>query len=196
MSGPPPPSSAAQRRGGGRFEPGRGTFGTIVTVGLDQFEIKKSDGTSQTVFVNDHTDYREGEKGIALEDLQADDHVMVRGEPDANNRFVASLVRKMSPEEMANFQNGGERAFGQIESIEGDNIKINNRFRGEMTVVVNDQTTFEKEGQPIALKDLKVGDRVFVVGKEANGQFIATRVATGQFRGGRGMRPGGGAPPQ
>lgn len=192
QSQPPAPSATQRLRGRGQF--GGGTFGTVVSVGVDQFEIKKGDGTSQTVFVNDQTSYREGQKGIALEDLQANDHVMVRGEVGANNHFVAALVRRMSPEEMARFQNGGERAFGQIEAINGNQIKINSRFRGEMTVVVNDQTTFTKEEQPSALKDLKIGDRIFAEGKETGGQFIATRVSTGQFRRGQGMRPGGGPP--
>jgi len=40
-----------------------------------------------------------------------------------------------------------------------------------------------KDGRPIALKDLKVGDRIFALGKETQGQFLATRVVTGQFRG-------------
>jgi len=42
-----------------------------------------------------------------------------------------------------------------------------------------------KDGQPIALKDLKVGDRIFAVGSESQGQFLATRVMTGQFRPGQ-----------
>jgi hypothetical protein len=40
-----------------------------------------------------------------------------------------------------------------------------------------------KDGQPIALKDLKVGDRIFALGKETQGQFLATLVFTGQFQG-------------
>jgi len=38
-----------------------------------------------------------------------------------------------------------------------------------------------KQGQPITLKDLKVGDRIFAVGKETDGQFVAARVFTGQM---------------
>ena len=55
--------------------------------------------------------------------------------------------------------------------------------QGERIVLVNEQTQFMKDGQPIALKDLKVGDRIFALGKETQGQFLATRVVTGQFRG-------------
>jgi Cu/Ag efflux protein CusF len=63
---------------------------------------------------------------------------------------------------------------------------VRNRFQGEMTIVVNDQTTFTKQGQAITLKDLKVGDRIFAVGKEEKGQFVATQIRTGMMGQGRG----------
>jgi hypothetical protein len=33
--------------------------------------------------------------------------------------------------------------------------------QGGRTIVVNAQTTYTKKGQSLALKDLKVGDRIF-----------------------------------
>jgi hypothetical protein len=73
-------------------------------------------------------------------------------------------------------------------------------------VKINEQTTFMKEGKPSTLADLKVGDRVFAVGKETNGEFTATRIMSGmmgrgQWRGRRqppegGPGPEGGPPPQ
>jgi hypothetical protein len=56
---------------------------------------------------------------------------------------------------------------------------VRNPWQGEKTIVINDQTTFSKEGQTITSKDLKVGDRVFASGKEVQGQFMATQVRTG-----------------
>ena len=79
----------------------------------------------------------------------------------------------------------GNRAGGEIASIDGNQIKVQSR-RGDRVIVVNDQTTFNKEGQAITLKDLKVGDRIFAIGKEANGQFVATEVRSGRPGGGRG----------
>jgi hypothetical protein len=88
----------------------------------------------------------------------------------------------------------GNRAGGEIISISGNQIKVNGR-RGERIIVVNDQTTFSKEGQTITLKDLKVGDRIFAMGKEANGQFVAAEVRSGR-PGGGGGRGGWPGPPQ
>jgi len=106
--------------------------------------------------------------------------------------FTAAMVRRITEADLARFATGGmggaaagERVFGEIVSIENDQLKVRNPRSGDQTVVVVDaQTTFLKDNQPIALKDLKVGDRIFAVGKTSNGQFAATRVMTGQMRGG------------
>ncbi len=80
----------------------------------------------------------------------------------------------------------GTRAGGEITSINGNQIKVQSRRGGERVIAVNDQTTFSKEGQTIALKDLKVGDRIFASGKDVNGQFMATEVRSGRPGEGRG----------
>jgi hypothetical protein len=161
---------------------GRPVSGTITSVGVDRFEIKKTDGSTQTVMVDDHTHYRQGQQDIQLEDLKSGDQVFVRGQSNANKEFVAENVRRITAEEMQRFQNSGERVFGAIVSIDKNQIKVNNPRQGERAIVVNDQTQFIKDGQPIALKDLKVGDRIFAMGSESQGQFLATRIMMGQFR--------------
>jgi hypothetical protein len=162
---------------------GQPVFGTIASVGVDRFEIKKMDGSTQTVMVDEHTRYRQGQQDIQLEDLKPGDRVSVRGQANSNKEFVAEAVRRATADEMQRFQNAGERVFGAIESIDKNQLKVSNPRQGERIVLVNEQTQFVKDGQPIALKDLKVGDRIFALGKETQGQFLATRVVTGQFRG-------------
>jgi hypothetical protein len=204
-------------------------------VGVDRFEIKKSDGTTQIVLVNDQTRFHEWQqaqqepKEIQLEDLKVGNHVMVRGTPNADKQLVAMGVNRVTREQFERFQSGGgpggggpggggpggpgggggwgpggggpggggpmagNRAGGEILSIDGNQIKVRGR-QGERIIVVNDKTTFAKEGQPITLKDLKVGDHIFAMGKEANGQFEATEVRSGRPGGGGGR--GGQGPPQ
>jgi len=162
---------------------GPAVFGTITSVGIDRFEIKKTDGSTQTVMVDEHTRYRQGQQDIQLEDLKPGDQVSVRGQANSNKEFVAEAVRRATADEMQRFQNAGERVFGAIVSIDKNQLKVSNPRQGERIVLVNEQTQFMKDGQPIALKDLKVGDRIFALGKETQGQFLATRVVTGQFRG-------------
>jgi hypothetical protein len=190
-------------------------------VGVDRFEIKTPDGAAQTVLVNNQTHFRQRQEGqqqpqeLQLEDLKVGDHVFVRGTPNADKQVVAEGVNRVTAEQFQRFQSGGgpgggpggpgggmgpggggamagNRAGGEILSIDGNQIKVRGR-QGERTIVVNDQTTFAKEGQTISLKDLKVGDRIFALGKEANGQFVATEVHSGRPGGGRGGFQG---PPQ
>ena len=162
---------------------GPAVAGSITSVGVDRFEIKKMDGSTQTVMVDEHTRYRQGQQDIQLEDLKPGDQVFVRGQANGNKEFVAESVRRATADEMQRLQTGGERVFGAIVSIDKNQIKVSNPRQGEKIVLVNDQTQFMKNGQTIALKDLKVGDRIFAVGKETLGHFLATRVVTGQFQG-------------
>lgn len=202
MNGPPP------------------VMGTLTSVGVDRFEIKKTDGTTQVVMVNDQTHYRQrtgqGQppQELALEDLKVGDHVFVRGTPNGDKQLVAEAVNRVTAEQFERFQNGGgqggpgagggwgqgrggPRMGGEITAINGNQIKVQSRRGGERVIVVNDQTTFDKEGKTITLKDLKAGDRIFATGTESNGQFVATAVHFGHMGGGGG-RGGwqGGPPPQ
>ncbi|HLY60776.1 MAG TPA: DUF5666 domain-containing protein [Terriglobia bacterium] len=182
-----PPEQRGQGHGG--FAPGEMVMGTLSSIGVDRVEVKKQDGSSQVVMVNDQTKYQQGQQGIQMEDLKPGDRVFVRGKMNDNKEFVAANLRRVTDEEMQRFQSGGERAGGQIVSIDGNQLKVQNPRQGERVVIVNEQTTFMKDGQPITLKDLKVGDRIFAQGKETDGKFVATRVMSGQFqRGGMGRR--------
>ena len=195
-------------------------MGTITSVGVDRFEVKKPDGTMQTVMVNDQTHFRQRQEGqqqpqeLQLEDLKVGDHVLVRGTPNGDKQVAAMGVFRVTEEQFQRFQNGGgpgggmgpggggpmagNFAGGEILSIDGNQIKVRGR-QGERIIVVNDQTAYAKEGQTISLKDLKVGDRIFARGKEDNGKFAATEVRSGRPGQGRGGWQGGppqGGPPQ
>jgi hypothetical protein len=190
-------------------------LGTITSVGVDRFEIKKPDGSTQTVLVSDQTHYRQrsarqGEppQELQLEDLKVGDHVAVRGTPNGDKQAPAAGVFRLTDEQFQRFQGSGgpvgsggpgqgggfgpgggatagTRAGGEIESINGNEIKVNSR-RGERIIVVNEQTTFAKENQNVTLKDLKVGDHIFATGKEVEGKFVAAEVRSGRPGGGRG----------
>lgn len=190
-----PDQSGQQRPGarpGGQTGPGREqgprAFGTISSVGVDRFEIKRMDGAAQAVMVNDQTRYMEGgrdaQKQLGLEDLKPGDRVFVQGKMNGSNDLVAGTVRRVTDQDMQRFSSG--RTGGEITSINGNQIQVRNPRQGDKTIVVNEQTNLVKDGQPITLKDLKVGDRVFAIGQETNGQFVATRIFTGQFRMGGG----------
>ncbi len=175
---PPPPDRGPGR---GPFGQGEMVMGTLASVGVDRIEIRRQDGASQVVMVNDQTHYRQGQQDIQMEDLKPADHVFARGQTNDKKEFVATMVRRVTDEEMQRFQGGGDRTGGQIVAIDGNQIKLQSLRQGERIMVVNDQTTFMKNGQPITLKDLKVGDRIFAMGKVTDGKFVAARVMSGPF---------------
>ncbi len=163
-------------------EPGERAFGSITSVGIDRLELKKLDGNTETVIVDDQTRFREGQREIQLEDLKSGDRVVVRGRTNEQKEFVARLVRRLTSEEVARLETFRDAVFGEIVTVDKNQIKVRNPNRGERTVVVSEETVFMKEGQPAALKDLKVGDRIVAIGKETNGQYVATRIISGQLR--------------
>ena len=106
-------------------------LGTITSVGVDRFEIKTPDGTTQTVMMNDQTHYRQREEGqqqpqeLALEDLKVGDHVMVRGTPNADKQVVAVGVNRVTAEQFQRFQ-----SFGGPGGPGGRWRRLGTRWRG------------------------------------------------------------------
>jgi hypothetical protein len=187
---------------GGPRQDRRGmAFGTIQSVGVNQFVAQKPDGSTVTVKVDSQTQLMDQDKPIQLEDLKAGDHVVVRprtsdsastGGPNsgsgsgpgsasseaAPSTVIATMVRRVPPGMAAMFQ--GDHAFGRITAISGKQLTIQGR-EGQKTIVVSNDTQYMKDGQAASLHDLKVGDPVMIAGKEASGQFVANRVMTRSF---------------
>ncbi len=166
-------------------ESGERVMGTIASVGVDRFTVRTLNGKEQTIIVSDQTSYREGEKGLQLEDLKPGDRIFIRGCTGTGNQMSALIVRRITDAEMQRFGGWGDRAFGEIVAVGKNEMTMRNRMQGERVVEINDQTTFMRDGKPSTSADLKVGDRVMAVGKESNGTFTATRVMSGLVGSGR-----------
>lgn len=180
--------SEPQALPGDRMPAGERITGAIESVGIDRFVIKKNDGTTATILVDEQTRYRQRQQDIQLEDLKPGDHVFVLGRTGESKDVTARMVRRVSDEDRGRMPGPGEFVAGEIVSIDQGQIRLRTRRQGEKTVAINEQTEFRNSGRPASLKDLKVGDRIFVTGKESNGQFIATRVMSGQMQSGERWR--------
>ena len=74
---------------------------------------------------------------------------------------------------------GGHGAIGRIQSIEGQTITLEVNAGATQIVLVNAETVYERgpRRRPIALSDLKVGDRVAVIGApNADGHIVAKTI--------------------
>jgi preprotein translocase subunit YajC len=113
--------------GGGRPQGELGkdyVFGEVKAIDAPQLTILRPDNVTQTVELNEETSLRKGRDSITMADIQAGDHIMVRGGM-ANNVFQPKSVMVISPEQWKRMQEMGG-AGGQAAKPPQDNSKPQN----------------------------------------------------------------------
>jgi hypothetical protein len=74
---------------------------------------------------------------------------------------------------------GGEKhVMGTVKNTTADSIAVTTP-RGTVTVQINAQTKFLRDGKPSSAADLKPGDRVVIHAKEDHEKLTATEVKSG-----------------
>jgi preprotein translocase subunit YajC len=99
-------------------------FGEVKAIDAPQLTILRPDNVTQTVELNEETSLRKGRDSITMADIQAGDHIMVRGGM-ANNVFQPKSVMVISPEQWKRMQEMGG-AGGQAAKPPQDNSKPQN----------------------------------------------------------------------
>jgi preprotein translocase subunit YajC len=113
--------------GGGRPQGELGkdyVFGEVKAIDAPKLTILRPDNVTQTVELNEETSLRKGRDSITMADIQAGDHIMVRGGM-ANNVFQPKSVMVISPEQWKRMQEMGA-AGGQAAKPPQDNSKPQN----------------------------------------------------------------------
>jgi len=134
-------AGAGSGRGAGQGGPGAGgpgggrptgvlgqdyVFGEVKAVDAPKLTILRPDNVTQTVELNEETSLRKGRESITMADIQAGDHIMVRGGM-ANNAFQPKSVMVISPEQWKRMQEMGmSGAGGQEAKPPQDNSKPQN----------------------------------------------------------------------
>jgi preprotein translocase subunit YajC len=115
--------------GGGRPQGELGkdyVFGEVKAIDAPKLTILRPDNVTQTVELNEETSLRKGRDSITMADIQAGDHIMVRGGM-ANNVFQPKSVMVISPEQWKRMQEMGTGgAGGQAAKPPQDNSKPQN----------------------------------------------------------------------
>ena len=103
---------------GGRGGPGGGgmrpagvlgqdyIFGEVKSVDAPKLTILRPDNVSQTVELNEDTSLRKGRDSVTMADIQAGDHILVRGGM-VNNVFQPKSVMVIGPEQWKRMQELG-----------------------------------------------------------------------------------------
>ena len=81
-------------------------FGEVKAVDAPKLTILRPDNVSQTVELNEETSLRKGRDSITMADIQAGDHILVRGGM-ANNAFRPKSVMVIGPEQWKRMQEMG-----------------------------------------------------------------------------------------
>jgi preprotein translocase subunit YajC len=95
--------------GGGRPAGVLGTdyvFGEVKAIDAPKLTILRPDNVTQTVELNEETSLRKGRDSITMADIQAGDHIMVRGGM-TNNVFQPKSVMVIGPEQWKRMQEAG-----------------------------------------------------------------------------------------
>lgn len=75
------------------FRNTHGLAGTIISIADNNIIVKDRDGKENTVAVTDKTIIKSRQDDLKIENLKADDRIVVMGNPDENGMVSAVLIR-------------------------------------------------------------------------------------------------------
>ena len=81
-------------------------FGEVKSIDAPKLTVLRPDNVTQAVELNEETSLRKGRDSITMADIQAGDHIMVRGGM-VNNAFQPKSVMVISPEQWKRMQEMG-----------------------------------------------------------------------------------------
>jgi len=125
------------------------------------------------VRTTDETRFRvPGIEDATLADLKVGDHIVALGGKDESGDFVAKIVAVVlrRPRRIV--------VRGEVTAVDEGSFTLDTPHRGEVTVIITDETRFRIPGDDDpGLDDIVVGDRVGVIGhKDREGNLVARGV--------------------
>ncbi|HXJ11171.1 MAG TPA: DUF5666 domain-containing protein [Candidatus Limnocylindrales bacterium] len=93
--------------------------GVVKSIDAPKLTVLRADNVTQTLELNEDTSLRRGRESITMADIQAGDHVVVRGGLQ-NNLFIPKAVILLSPEQWERMQQFAQGRAGQGGSAPGN----------------------------------------------------------------------------
>ncbi len=168
--------------GGGPGFGGLGGFGlggiAVTAVDGQNVSLKTDDGWTRTIAVTADTKISKGGATIGVADLAVGDHVRIAQTRASDGTYTVTAIIVVLPS-----------LAGQVSAIDGSTLTITQPGGTTATIHVDSKTTYQVNGAPGALSDIKVGSFIVAEGTQrADGSLDAAVVRSGF--GGRGG-PGG-----
>lgn len=128
---------------------------------------------------------------IKASDIKVGDAIVAMGDNDATAKSVsATHIIQLDPDTAKHMQEmaanfGKTWLSGKVTAINQTTITLTGTLdKAPHTVVVDENTAFRRQRDPLTLADIQVGDNIDVLGAVNNGVFIATAVNVGGGMGG------------
>jgi hypothetical protein len=209
------------RRGGGMGMMGRGITGTVSEASASHFTVKAFEGDVYTVQFGDNTRFMKMQGGmggrgrmrgqggvggnppqqIKPGEIKVGDAIMARGEVNSSSKAVgATAIMLLNPQVAQRMQQmaadyGKTWLMGKVTAIEGTKVTLmGSQDHAPHSFVVNENTKFREQRNPITLADIKTGETVRVQGSSSGDTFTASGVnvmRTPQRMGNGSGSPGG-----
>jgi hypothetical protein len=140
---------------------------------------------------------------IKASDIKAGDAIGATGQIDVAAKSVGAVRIMLLDPAMAKNMEEMEANFGKtwlqgiVSAIDGTRITLTGTLdNAAHTVAADENTTFRKRREPVALADIQVGDVVRVDGAMKDDAFVATSVNVVGMMGGGRQGPRDNEPPQ
>ncbi len=128
---------------------------------------------------------------IKASDIKVGDAIVAMGDNDATAKSVsATHIVQLDPDTVKHMQEmtanfGKTWLSGKVTAINQTTITLTGTLdKAAHTVVVDENTAFRRQRDPLTLADIQVGDNIGVLGAVNNGVFTATAVNVGGGMGG------------
>jgi hypothetical protein len=168
--------------GGGPGLGGLGGFGlggiTITGVDRSNVSLKTDDGWTRTIAVTADTKITKGGATIKVGDLAVGDHVRIAQTRASDGTYTVNAIIVVLPS-----------LAGQVSAIDGNTMTLTQPGGTTATIHVDSSTTYQVNGAPGALADIKVGSFIVAEGTQRADDSLDAAVVRSGF-GGRGV-PGG-----
>src|SRR6185437_6328383 len=196
---------------------GRGISGTVSEASANHFTVKTFEGDTYTVQFGDNTRFMKTPAGmggrgrmrgqggmggnppqqIKPGEIKVGDAVMARGEVNSSSKTVgATAIMLLNPQVAQRMEQmaadyGKTWLMGRVTDIEGMKVTVmGSQDHAPHSFVVNENTGFREQRNPITLADIKTGDMVRVQGSSSGDTFTASSVNVIRMPQGMGNAPG------
>lgn len=146
-------------------------YGQVSAVSGSTITLKDRKGTSQTIKTTSSTKFTRGGQSASLSDVKTGDQIAASGTLNSDGSLNAQVVAIVLP-----------HVDGQITTISGTIITIQERDGTTYTIKVSSSTTFT-DGQTkgkLSLSDLKVGEEIHAEGTQnSDGSLEAISIVVG-----------------